>query len=958
MFARVFGRKGKAQKPCTRTIHRRQIHLNLEWLESRTVPSATVVDFEDLSLTPNSYWNGSDGSGGFTSRGASFNNSYDQTYGTWGGWAYSNVDDSMTAGYGNQYAAYTGTGVGGSGNYAVAYWSDPAFGGVVPTITIPAGMQVQSAMFTNTTYPALSMLNGDQFAKKFGPDDWFKLTVTGEDASNNVLGSVALYLAQNGSIVNTWQSVNLSSLSAAKTLEFSLSSTDNGSFGMNTPAYFAMDDLMLVPSVTMATSSLANGTAGTPYQATIAASGGTGTITLGAPAASLPPGLTLSTSGVLSGTPTIAGSYSFPVTATDSVGASASQSYTITISAGPFTQYRVTVVGTSAIPAGNNFLVAVQATDAYGNAVAGYAGPSSVTASISPASAASNFPTTVSINRYGLGFFQGAVQKAGSYTITVANGSGTGNFGPVTVTPNAAAKLAFAAQPASTPTGITLPPVTVQVEDTFGNVITSDNSDSVTLAIASGPGPFLAGSTTSVPVHNGVATFNNLTLVTPGDYSLSVLVPGLYTGPNSNSFTIAPLQILPGSFAGTASGFSLQFNAPFLVSSMTPVLYGAGFAATSPAPSVTLTGPSGAVEGSLVTNPGTNSITFVETDTASMVNNGTPLLPDGTYTVDVRASGATGFQTLNSGGGLLDGLGTGTPGSGDFQATFTVNAAATGEDVLWVPATADGPGQPLEAPGNNQSGGGYPLYLRDSTGSVTNVQVTLNYNPALLTVTGVTGAGFTLLGSSTPGQAVLQYSGLPLLTGSQTPVGFITAQVPGGTTASPVPYKARDLLHLSSPSLNGGVVPVATCDALHLLAYVGDSDGNGSYSSNDAVLITRVALQTDSGFTAYPLVDPVIVADTDGSGFIPADAALQVNEAGVGFKTANLGNPPVPPGVHFQAIAKNVDPTPSIPANSRVAADARLIGHASTRRTAHDSNFNVLELYAGLFVDRRRSWDQ
>ena len=133
--------------------------------------------------------------------------------------------------------------------------------------------------------------------------------------------------------------------------------------------------------------------------------------------------------------------------------------------------------------------------------------------------------------------------------------------------------------------------------------------------------------------------------------------------------------------------------------------------------------------------------------------------------MDVTSSAATnGFQALNSGGGFLDGLGTGTPGSGDYTATFTVNAAAEHDDVVWVPATADGPGQALNAPGGNQVDGGYPVYLNDSTGTVTNVQVTLNYNPALLTVTGVTGvrspgSTFTLLDSSTPGQAVLQYSG-------------------------------------------------------------------------------------------------------------------------------------------------------------------------------------------------------
>jgi hypothetical protein len=210
-------------------------------------------------------------------------------------------------------------------------------------------------------------------------------------------------------------------------------------------------------------------------------------------------------------------------------------------------------------------------------------------------------------------------------------------------------------------------------------------------------------------------------------------------------------------------------------------------------------------------------------------------------------------------------------------------------------------------------GGGYPLYLADGNG-VTSVQVTLQYNPNLLQATGATGSHFTLSASSTPGNAVLVYSGPALATAPNTPVtvGFITANVPGGTAANPTPYKAKDVLHLTGASINGGAIKVATGDALHMVSYVGDADGNGGYSSNDAVLITRAALQTDSGFTAYPLVDPVIVGDTDGAGFIPADAPLQANEAGVGFATANLSIPPVPSGVVFQPIANNVDPQLSV----------------------------------------------
>jgi uncharacterized repeat protein (TIGR03803 family) len=684
------------------------------------------------------------------------------------------------------------------------------------------------------------------------------------------------------------------------------------------------------PVATITTPTLENGTVNQAgYNQTISVAGGIGPYTFATSSGSLPSGLTLSASGVLSGTPTAEGTFNFTVTATDSTGTTATQSYLITISPAPFSQYLVTAQGSSTVEAGNSFLVTVQATDQYGNPVSSYSGPATVTVTISPSSSASSFPTTVTINSSGLGYFLATLQKVGTYTITVSGGSIAGNAAPVTVTPASPAGLTFAAQPTSTPTGDTLPKVSVAIVDGFGNVVTSDNSDPITVSVASGPGSFTPGSTTTAIVTNGVSSFSNLTLATPGKYKLSAMLAEHFII-SSATFTVLPLQVVPGSFAGTPSGFSLQFNAPFLVNSVTPVLYGQGFGATAPVPTVTLTESQDAtghpvnspVEGSLVLNTLTNSITFVATNTALEANNGSPILPDGTYTAVVHGSAAgNGFQALDFGGGFLDGLGSGTPGSGDFTSTFLVNGGAASDNVVWAPDVADGPGQTLNAPGMNRAGGGYPIYLADSSGTVTNVQVTLNYNPALLTVSGANGAGFTLLAGSTTGQALLQYSGPALPAGSQTPIGFIIAAVPSGTASNPTPYKAKDLLHLSGVTINGSPSNVVTSDGLHLVAYVGDADGNGSYSSNDAVLITRAAIQSDSGFAAYPLVDPVIVADTDGSGFIPADAALQANEAGVGFPAPNLASAPVPVGVHFRAIANNVDPSLSIPSGLQVSVD-------------------------------------
>jgi eukaryotic-like serine/threonine-protein kinase len=82
------------------------------------------------------------------------------------------------------------------------------------------------------------------------------------------------------------------------------------------------------PAVSITTTALADGTDGTAYSATLAATGGTGTITWAA--TGLPTGLTISSAGTISGTPTESGTFTVAVTATS--GASASASLTLVIS--------------------------------------------------------------------------------------------------------------------------------------------------------------------------------------------------------------------------------------------------------------------------------------------------------------------------------------------------------------------------------------------------------------------------------------------------------------------------------------------------------------------------------------------------------------------------------------------------------------------------------------------------
>ena len=260
---------------------------------STVLLNATLnIDFEDLTFTSGNYENGSnlpgaetvtndpwgDGSvpsqgvrdSSFSSGSATFSNSHTNvylaadagggvSYDYWNGWAYSKDTDTSTPGFSSQYSAIAGRGADGSANYGISYTATSiSFSSAVDFTGL--GIEV-----TNTTYSYFSMLNGDSFAKKFGDDsategtvetdqaDWFLLTVEG-NLSGDSTGSVDFYLADyryadssQDYIVSAWEYIDLSSLGLVDELSFILSSSDNGSFGMNTPNYFAIDNIGVVP---------------------------------------------------------------------------------------------------------------------------------------------------------------------------------------------------------------------------------------------------------------------------------------------------------------------------------------------------------------------------------------------------------------------------------------------------------------------------------------------------------------------------------------------------------------------------------------------------------------------------------------------------------------------------------------------------------------------------------------
>ena len=223
---------------------------------------AQTADFEN-QLSQDTAWFGQDqvfdGDTTFTSGGFTFENNYNAAWASFTGWAYSNTTDVVTPGYTNQFSNITGTGES-SNQFGICYTVNNrrlfSSNGIA--------FNPHGAYFTNTTYAYLSMLNGDAYGKQFGNDvdangnddgtngeDWFLLTIYGLNADSTHTGdSVNFYLADyrfadpnDDYLVNSWEWVDLSSLGLVYGLDFELNSTDVGDWGMNTPSYFAMDNL-------------------------------------------------------------------------------------------------------------------------------------------------------------------------------------------------------------------------------------------------------------------------------------------------------------------------------------------------------------------------------------------------------------------------------------------------------------------------------------------------------------------------------------------------------------------------------------------------------------------------------------------------------------------------------------------------------------------------------------------
>ncbi len=548
------------------------------------------------------------------------------------------------------------------------------------------------------------------------------------------------------------------------------------------------------------------------------------------------------------------------------------------------------------------------AKDALGNTAFGYTGVVHTSSSDTQAALSADATLTG-----GVAFFAAALRTTGNQTLTATdttNGSLSGTSAAITVGAAAANHFSVSAPALAITSSATA--ITVTARDPFNNTATGYTGTvrfTSTDSAAALPG--------NATLTNGVGVFSAAFLSLGGQTLTATDVTTATITGTSNSIATRGLTVT--SLTPTTTGFVAIFDKPFI-----PTLLDLYDATTGGGvDDVLLTGPGApqiSIHGSLIISPNEQTITFVKTSnfTGAAFNPSTGVLAAGTYTVTFR-SATNGF--VDSLGDPLDGANNGNPAGSNYVATFVVGA--TPGVIVGIPAFARGPDSvdPINLP--NSQPVGIPVNLSNGSG-VTSGTFTLTYNSALLSITAaavnssLTGASLSLDAASTPGTAILDFSSPAALATSAAVVrlGGLVATVPNSAASL---YKSKALLHWSGMTLNGGSISAVGDDSVQVVAYFGDASGsaNGSLSGGDASDISAVATDigtnsaagTLSGFSAFPLADPAIIADLNNDGLVDASDVTLLNSVLSG--TVRTQIPAIPTGLPIMATGP--DPALSLP---------------------------------------------
>ena len=316
------------------------------------------------------------------------------------------------------------------------------------------------------------------------------------------------------------------------TLTFS--ATDSSSTPATVSATFTLPVNALKLAIT--TTSVPNGVAGKGYSVTLAQTGGIAPYTWTLASGTLPTGLTLSTAGVLSGTPGVAGIFSFAVKVTDTEATpqTATQSYTITV-------YTVLAITTASLPNGS-------VKNAYSSTLATSGGTQPFTYSL----ASGALPAGLTLSAAGV--ISGTPTTAGASTFTVQVTDASSPVQTATATYTLTIVLSTLAI-----TTTTLPQGTVTAAYS-ATLQSSGGNPPVTWSLATGsslPGGLTlssAGVISGTPTIAGTFTFTvQATDATPATVSQALTITVVALAPLTISTTSLPAGNIGTAYSSTIS---------------------------------------------------------------------------------------------------------------------------------------------------------------------------------------------------------------------------------------------------------------------------------------------------------------------------------------------------------------------------------------------------------------------
>jgi len=687
------------------------------------------------------------------------------------------------------------------------------------------------------------------------------------------------------------------------------------------------------------TSPLPSAYGGTAYSVTFAATGGSGTgytwsVTSGSSALTAV-GLSLSSAGVLSGTTPVAGSATFTVKVTDSLGNSASGTFSVTVKTG------LAITTASPLPVGYAGVAYSQTFAATAGTGTGYTW--SVTSGASSLAA-------VGLSLSSGGVLSGTTPVAGTATFGVqvkdsAGNIATGNF---SVTINAALTVT---SPATLPAGYAGLAYSQTLTATGGSgagytwTVTSGSGELTAVALGLSSGGVLSGTT---PVA-GTATFGVQVKDSVGNTATATLSVSIDVG-----ITITTATTLPAGYGGTAYSTTLAASG----GSGT----GRTWTVTSGASQLTAVGLSlssaGVVSG---TTPvaGTATFTAKVVDSANnsatatlsvTINAGVTIttsspLPVGyggvaysqtlgatggsgtgyTWSVTAGASSLTAVGLNLSGGGVLSGT-TPVAGTASFtvqvkdsanntaSGTFsvTINAALAVTTTSPLPNGFAGTAYSDTLTASGGSGAGYTWTVTSGSGELTAVALGLSSGGVLSGTTPVAGTATfgvqvkdSVGNTATASLTVTVGTGLTITSSSPLPVGYAgtaytdTLTAAGGTGTGhtwSVTAGSSELtavgLSLSSAGVLSGTTPVA--GTATFTAKVVDSANNSATATLsvtiDAGLVITSGSPLPAGTASVAYSDTLTTSGGTGTGLTwsVTSGSSELTAVGLGLSSGGV----------------------------------------------------------------------